>query len=162
MPEFHRQTPSRVYKGEYLEVHFESDYPIECFGAPKQYAAYLTTEHETNTLGASETEAGLLTELYRWKANNLVYRLIKTDIVKYGKEVRQRTRSKVVTTSRQPATKKAAAPKAKAKKTAAKPAKNGKAKKTAAPELTAAQRKRLAATGSVTVKRGSKFVTVRR
>jgi len=61
-----------------------------------------------------------------------------------------------------PRAKKAATPKAKskAKKTAAKPAKakNGKP----APELTAAQRKRLNATGSVTVKRGGKFVTITR
>ena len=57
--------------------------------------------------------------------------------------------------------KKAAAPKTKAKKAAAKP-KNGKAKKPAAGiELTAAQRKRLAAEGSIMIKRGGKFVTVR-
>ena len=58
--------------------------------------------------------------------------------------------------------KKAAAPKpkSKAKKAAAKPAKNG---KTAAEiTLTAAQKKRLAAAGSVTVKRDGKFVTVTR
>lgn len=56
-----------------------------------------------------------------------------------------------------------AAPKRKAakpKKTAAKPAKP-KAKKPA-PELTAAQRKRLNATGRITVKRGGKFVTITR
>ena len=69
---------------------------------------------------------------------------------------------------RQPAAKPAAKPRARAAapkpakkaKTAAKPAKakNGKT----VPELTAAQKKRLAAKGSVTVKRGGKFVTVTR
>ncbi len=51
-------------------------------------------------------------------------------------------------------------PPVKAKKAAAKPAKakNGKP----APELTAAQRKRLAAKGSITIKRNGKFVTITR
>ena len=70
---------------------------------------------------------------------------------------------------RQPAAKPAAKPRAraaappakKAKKTAAKPAAKSKAKKPA-PELTAAQKKRLAAKGSITIKRGGKFVTVTR
>ena len=78
------------------------------------------------------------------------------------KDTRQPPRTPAAKPAAKPA-KKAAAPKPKSKpKTAAKPAK-GKAKKPAPAgiTLTAAQKKRLAAKGSITIKRGGKFVTVR-
>ena len=89
MKEFHRTKPSRIFNGDNMDIFIECDYPIECFGAPKYYAAYLNWKGKEIALGARETKDALIKELYRWKDNPAVYKLIRNDIERFSKEIDQ-------------------------------------------------------------------------
>ena len=87
MPEFHRTKPSKIFSGKNMDIFIESDYPTECFGAPKYYVAYLTIDGDIRALEANDTEQELLIQLHRWKENGFLYRLIKDDIERYREQV---------------------------------------------------------------------------
>lgn len=87
MPEFHRTKPSKIFNGKNMDVFIESDYPVECFDAPRSYVAYLTSTHEPKALASGNTASELLTELHRWDRNIAVYRLIKDDVGRYEKQI---------------------------------------------------------------------------
>ena len=83
MAEFHSFKSQKTFSGKNMDIFIESDYPIECFGAPKQFVAYLITDNGIKALCACDNKKGLLKELYQWKDNNLVYQLIKNDIKRF-------------------------------------------------------------------------------
>ncbi|MGB9497581.1 MAG: hypothetical protein ACKVE3_06920 [Dissulfuribacterales bacterium] len=81
--EFHSFKPSMVFDGNNMKIYRESDYPVECFGAPIFYTAYLTWKGKEIALGAGNTKEELLYELDYWKENEKVYNLIKEDIKRF-------------------------------------------------------------------------------
>jgi len=83
MKEFHKTKPSKIFKGNNLEIYIESTYPVECFGEAKQYIAYLTVEKKFKALCAGDTKAIIIKELLRWKDNPFIYRLINNDIEQF-------------------------------------------------------------------------------
>ena len=84
MPEFHSLKPIKIFSGKNMDVFIESDYPREMdFDGKKYYVAYLTKNNDIEALCAGNTKKELLKELYEWKVNPLVFRLIENDIRRY-------------------------------------------------------------------------------
>jgi len=83
--EFHQVKPSKIFNGDNMDIYIESDYPVECFGAPTYYTAYLNYKDKEIALGGREDINEFINELYRWKDNPAVYRLIKDDIEQFIK-----------------------------------------------------------------------------
>lgn len=86
--EFHRTKPSKVFGGDNMEIYLECDYPIECFGAPTYYVAYLIEDgDEPDALCAGDTEKELLIRLYEWQVNPAVHDLIKDDVERFRQQI---------------------------------------------------------------------------
>ena len=85
MSEFHSFKPRKLFSGKNMDIYRESTYPVEVVdsGAPTYYVAYLTENNDVEALCAGDTKEDLLKELYEWKANPLVFKLIKDDIKQY-------------------------------------------------------------------------------
>jgi len=85
--EFHMTKPAKTFSGDNMDIYIQCDYPVECFGAPKYYVAYLIREDKEIALGAGDTEKDLLIELYAWRANPAVYDLIKNDVERFRQQI---------------------------------------------------------------------------
>ena len=84
--EFHHVKPSKIFSGDNMDIYIECDYPYECFGAPEYYTAYLNYNCKEIALGGREDINEFINELYRWKNNPSVYKLIKDDIEQFKKD----------------------------------------------------------------------------
>jgi len=83
--EFHMAKPFKIFSGDNMDVYIQCDYPYECFGAPKYYVAYLNYKDKEIVLDGREDINEFINELYRWKDNHVVYKLIKNDIKQFKK-----------------------------------------------------------------------------
>ena len=83
MSEFHSFKPLKVFSGKNMDILIESDYPIECFDAPKRFVAYLTINDLVKVLCTGYSREKLIKELYLWKENPLIFKWIKDDIKQY-------------------------------------------------------------------------------
>ena len=85
--EFHMAKPAKTFSGDNMDIYIQCDYPVECFGAPEYYVAYLNYKGKEIALGAGGTEKELLIELYTWRANPAVYDLIKNDVERFRQRI---------------------------------------------------------------------------